>query len=333
MEEFKVQEVFTKFSNMRALVVGDAMVDSYLWGCVDRISAEAPVPIVTVQQREDRIGGAGNVSLNLQSLGATPVLVSLVGNDLKGDNFMQLLREKGLSGTGILRLDNRQTTVKTRVMSGKKQVLRVDEEVTEEIDSEVEKLVYQRIEQLINSQKFDLVMFIDYDKGMITSSLIDKIICLAQTKKLLIAVDPKKRNFNNYSGVHLFKPNFKEFKEGQGVPVEKDNIPGLLEAAEAFRKSSKQGMIFVTLSDSGVIISNGQNQDHFPAEVRDIADVSGAGDTVIAVASLCMAAGMSSQFVAQLSNLAGGLVCERSGVVPIDQEQLMREAQRMEMAP
>lgn len=332
MDSLKVQEVFAKFSNIRALVVGDAMVDSYLWGCVDRISAEAPVPIVTVQQREDRIGGAANVALNLQSLGATPVLVSLVGNDLKGESFMQLLSEKGLSDAGILRVDNRQTTVKTRVMSGKKQVLRVDEEVTEEIDSEVEDLVYQRIGKLINSQKFDLVMFIDYDKGMITPRLIDKITRLAHAQKLLIAVDPKKRNFNNYSGVHLFKPNFKEFKEGQQLPVEKDNIPGLLEAAEAFRKNSNQGMIFVTLSASGVIISNGAGSDHFPAQVRDIADVSGAGDTVIAVASLCMAAGMSSQFMAQLSNLAGGIVCERSGVVPIDQEQLMQEALRMEMA-
>ncbi len=171
MEKFKVEDVFNKFSNVRALVVGDAMVDSYLWGTVDRISSEAPIPIVTVGRQENRIGGAANVSLNLQSLGATPVLVSMVGTDPKGDIFMQLLQKSGMTDIGILRSDSRQTTVKTRIMSGRQQVVRVDEETTELILAHEEQLVFDRIESLMEQQKFDLILFVDYDKGLITKNV------------------------------------------------------------------------------------------------------------------------------------------------------------------
>ena len=329
VEKVKVDGVFNRFSRIRALVVGDAMVDSYLWGIVDRISSEAPIPIVTVSRQENRIGGAANVSLNLQSLGATPVLVSMVGNDPKGDIFMQLLQKSGMSNVGILRSDRRQTTVKTRIMSGRQQVVRVDEETDELISAHEEELVFDRIEFLVTQQDFDLVLFVDYDKGVITQSLIDKVSQLAHAKGILIAVDPKKRNFNNYSHVDLFKPNFKEFKEGLGLSVDKSDFQSILQAAEKFKEEKKLGVIFITLSELGVIISNGITQDHFPAEIRDIADVSGAGDTVIAVAGLCLAANMSTRFMAQLANLAGGLVCEKSGVVPIDRERLKTEARRI----
>jgi rfaE bifunctional protein kinase chain/domain len=332
VEKFKVEEIFNKFSNIRALVVGDAMVDSYLWGVVDRISSEAPIPIVTVGRQENRIGGAANVSLNLQSLGATPVLVSMVGNDLKGDIFMQLLQKSGMTNIGILRSDRRQTTVKTRIMSGRQQVVRVDEETAELISAYEEQLVFERIESLVEQQKFDVILFVDYDKGIITKTLIDKISQLAHSKGILIAVDPKKRNFNNYCNVDLFKPNFKEFKEGLGLSVDKTDFQSILEAADKFKQQKKLGVIFITLSELGVFISNGTSQNHFAAEIRDIADVSGAGDTVIAVASLCLAANMSTRFMAQLSNLAGGLVCEKSGVVPIDRERLKLEACKIEMS-
>ncbi len=332
VEKFKVEDVFNKFSNVRALVVGDAMVDSYLWGTVDRISSEAPIPIVTVGRQENRIGGAANVSLNLQSLGATPVLVSMVGNDPKGDIFMQLLQKSGMTDIGILRSDSRQTTVKTRIMSGRQQVVRVDEETTELILAHEEQLVFDRTESLMEQQKFDLILFVDYDKGIITKTLIESISKLARSKGILIAVDPKKRNFNNYSHVDLFKPNFKEFKEGLGFSIDKTDFQSILEAAEKFKQEKKLDVIFITLSELGVIISNGATRSHFPAEIRDIADVSGAGDTVIAVASLCLAARMPTRFMAQLSNLAGGLVCEKSGVVPIDCERLKMEACKIEMS-
>ncbi len=332
VEKLKVEEVFNKFSNIRALVVGDAMVDTYLWGTVDRISSEAPIPIVTVGRQENRIGGAANVSLNLQSLGATPVVVSMVGNDPKGDIFMQLLQKSGMTDIGILRSNRRQTTVKTRIMSGRQHVLRVDEETTELISDHEVQLVFDRIESLVEQQKFDLILFVDYDKGIITKTLIDKICQLAHSKGILIAVDPKKRNFNNYSRVDLFKPNFNEFKEGLGLSIGKTDFQSILEAADKFKQKKELGVIFITLSELGVIISNGTTQNHFPAEIRDIADVSGAGDTVIAVASLCLAANMPTRMMAQLSNLAGGLVCEKSGVVPIERERLKLEACKIEIS-
>ena len=332
MEKLKVEEVFNKFSNVKALVIGDAMVDSYLWGSVDRISSEAPIPIVSVSRQENRLGGAANVSLNLQALGATPVLVSFVGNDLKGDIFMQLLEKRKLSNAGILRSERRPTTVKTRILSGTQQVVRVDEETSDMIRPDEEDLVFHRIQSLVEQQNFDIIIFVDYDKGIITKKIIDKVTQLAHSKGILIAVDPKKRNFNNYPNVHLFKPNFKEFKEGMKLPLEKRDFQAILEAAEKFKEDKKLGIIFITLSELGVIISNGVKQNHFPAEIRDIADVSGAGDTVIAVASLCLAAGLPTKFMAQLSNLAGGLVCEKSGVVPVDSERLRVEARKIKIS-
>jgi len=237
-----------------------------------------------------------------------------------------------MSNAGMLRSDHRQTTVKTRIMSGRQQVVRVDEENADLISSAEEKLVFERIQSLVDQQSFDLILFVDYDKGIITQPLIEKVSRLARSRGILIAVDPKKRNFNSYSEVDLFKPNFKEFKEGLSLSVDKSDFQSILAAAEKFKKEKKLGVIFITLSELGVIISNGITQEHYPAEIRDIADVSGAGDTVIAVAGLCLAAGTSTQFMAQLANLAGGLVCEKSGVVPIDCERLRREARKIEMS-
>jgi len=332
VEKLKVEKVFGEFSNIKALVIGDTMVDSYMWGAVDRISSEAPIPIVVVGHQENRLGGAANVSLNLQALGATPVLVSLVGNDLKGDIFIELLEKRKLSQAGILRSDDRPTTVKTRILSGKQQVVRVDEETTDMISPEDEERVYQRVEELMEQEKFDIVIFVDYDKGIFTRSLIERLTSLAHEKGILIAVDPKKRNFNNYQHVHLFKPNLKEFRDGLELNLHKKDLEAIVAAAEQFKKEKQVDVIFITLSEMGVIISNGEMQNYFPAEIRDISDVSGAGDTVIAVASLCLATGTSTKFLAQLSNLAGGLVCEKSGVVPIDCQRLKQEARKIKFS-
>lgn len=332
VEKLKVEEVFSQFSKIRALVIGDTMVDSYMWGVVDRISSEAPIPIVVVGRQENRLGGAANVSLNLQAMGATPVLVSIIGNDLKGDTFLELLETSKMSSAGILRSSHRQTTVKTRILSGTQQVVRVDEEVSDLISPEEEELVYQRVSTLLEEQKFDVFIFVDYDKGIFTKNLIERLTALAHSKGILIAVDPKKRNFNNYKNVNLFKPNLKEFREGLELQLDKRDLKGILAAAETLKKENILNVIFITLSELGVIISNGLKQNHFPAEIRDIADVSGAGDTVIAVASLCLAVGLPTRFMAQLSNLAGGLVCEKSGVVPIDSQRLKVEARKIKIS-
>lgn len=326
-----IDQVFSKFSELKVLVIGDAMVDNYLWGKVDRISPEAPIPIVTVTKQEHRLGGAGNVSMNIQALGATPILISIIGNDEKGHIFEELMEEKKLPKQGIFIDPSRMTTVKTRIISGGQQISRVDHEVSTLIDHEFETLIYERIKIIIENEQINIVIFVDYDKGLITPWMIKNVIELAKSKKILIAADPKIRNFNNYQQVDLFKPNFKEFKEGLKLLVEKTDLEELKRVSEKFKKENQIGLLFITLSELGVFLTNGVKQNYYPAEVRDIADVSGAGDTVIAAASLCLAAGLPIPFMAQLSNLAGGLVCEKLGVVPIDPEQLKKEAKKIQI--
>jgi len=326
-----IEEFFSKFQKLNALIIGDSMVDSYLWGHVDRISPEAPVPVVTVSKQEDRLGGAGNLSVNLQAFGATPYLVSVIGDDEKGRVFTELMKENNLINDGIFVDRNRMTTVKTRIISGGQQISRVDQEISTLIDEEFEKAVFDRISHLINSRPINIVIFVDYDKGLITQSLIKNVIELAKSRNIITAADPKNRNFNNYQQVDLFKPNFKEFKDGLKLQIEKTNLEELKKISGNFKKDNQTELLFITLSELGVLVTNGVEQHYYPSEVRDIADVSGAGDTVIATASLCLAAGMPIPFMAQLSNLAGGLVCEKVGVVPIDIDQLKKEARKIQL--
>lgn len=326
-----IEQVFNKFSALNVLIIGDAMVDSYLWGKVDRISPEAPIPIVTVTKQENRLGGAGNVSLNIQALGAKPILVSIIGDDEKGRIFAELMKENKLISEGIFVDENRMTTVKTRIISGGQQISRVDQEISTLIDDEFENKIFERIRKIIDERHIHIVIFVDYDKGLITANLIKNVIKLAKSKNIITVADPKSRNFNNYQHVDLFKPNFKEFKDGLKLQIEKTDMEELKKVSEKFKSENKIGLLFITLSELGVFLTNGVHQNYYPAEVRDIADVSGAGDTVIAAASLCLAAGLPVSVMAQLSNLAGGLVCEKLGVVPIDLEQLKKEVKKIQL--
>ena len=325
MDNTEIKQIFAKFNQMRAIVIGDVMVDSYMWGKVDRMSPEAPVPIVSVTKRENRLGGAANVSLNLKALGATPILFSVIGNDEIGKTFKKLLEKRDLSSEGIFIDPQRITTVKNRIISNGQHIARVDEETSDFIEPEMEITIINAIKNLIEKNQIDVIIFVDYDKGVITPTLFKKINNLAQQKGIPTAVDPKKRNFLNYKNVSLFKPNFKEFVDGIGIPLKKGDIESLKNAADKFKRKQNFKIIFVTLSELGVFISNGVKEQYFPAEIRYIADVSGAGDTVISVASLGMAAKLQPTSMALMSNLAGGLVCEKPGVVPIDKEQLLKE--------
>lgn len=325
MENNKVKQIFEQFDKMRVIVIGDAMVDTYMWGKVERMSPEAPVPIVSVTKRENRLGGAANVSLNIQALGATPYLFSVIGGDEKGKKFRKLLEKRNLSCDGIFIDPQRNTTVKNRIISNGHHIARVDEESTAYIGSEMEITLIASIKKLIEKQQIDVIIFVDYDKGVVTPSLFQTINELALEKGIPTAVDPKKRNFHNYKNVSLFKPNFKEFVDGIGLPILKGDLEALKAAADDFKQKQNLKLIFVTLSELGVFISNGVKEQYYPAVIRYVADVSGAGDTVISVASLAMAAGLHPKVMALMSNLAGGLVCEKLGVVPIDKEQLIKE--------
>ncbi len=325
-----IREIFKSFNNLNVLIIGDVMIDSYLWGKVNRISPEAPVPIVTVKNKERRLGGAANVALNIQALGANPILCSVIGVDSEGQAFMELLKTQKLSQKGILKSRDRITTVKTRIIGNNSQLLRVDEEEeTDIILSETQQLL-TLISYIINHDKIDVIIFEDYNKGLINTKLISKVVELSKSKNIPTCVDPKKKNFNSYKGVSLFKPNLKELRDGIKLDNYIENINEIQRAVSSYRVKHKIETVLVTLAEKGVITNSRKVKEHLPAHIRSIADVSGAGDTVISVASLCRALECSDILTAAISNLSGGLVCEQIGVVPVNKEQLLEEALKLE---
>ena len=322
--------LFAEFEKKRILVVGDVMIDAYVRGKVNRVSPEAPVPIVSLDKEEDRLGGAANVALNLVALGAKPVICSVVGNDRHSKDLQRLLNEAGISGDGLVFSQDRQTTVKTRVIGNNQQLLRIDSEQTDPISPAEETALVERISELLQKD-VDALIFEDYNKGVLTPHVIHAIISEAKKHNIPTTVDPKKDNFFAYKEVTLFKPNLKELKEGLNKAVRFDptDKTSFEEAVTELESQLKNKISFVTLSEHGVFIRDGKNQHYAEAHPRTIADVSGAGDTVIAVATLCLASGVSADKIAELANIAGGLVCETSGVVPVDREQLRSEVKRL----
>lgn len=324
----KYTQLFEQFSSLKVLIIGDVMIDAYLWGNVERISPEAPVPIVQVKRRANRLGGAANVALNIKALGAEPIICSVVGNDKQADTFLDLLADANISDVGIVKSKNRVTTTKFRVIGNNAQMLRVDEEIDDELLAEDQDLFIARIQEIIENNKIDVVIFQDYDKGVISESVFKEIYKLI-SGKIPIAVDPKRRNFFHYKGVDLFKPNLKELQEATNSQFDKKDIQSLQTEVEKLQKQLNVKQLFTTLSEQGVFISeniNGNfNSELIPAHIRSITDVSGAGDTVISVASLCLALKTDKKVLAELSNLAGGLVCEELGVIPVNKEKLLKE--------
>ncbi|RUT79347.1 bifunctional heptose 7-phosphate kinase/heptose 1-phosphate adenyltransferase [Ancylomarina longa] len=326
MNQIELEQIFESFSNFNVLIIGDVMVDAYVWGKVERISPEAPVPILSCVNRENRLGGAANVALNIKSMGANPILCSVIGNDEKGKIFLDLLSEIQKEPIGITCSDHRRTTVKTRFISDNQHLIRVDEENTHELEKAIETEFILQIKNLLEKEQIHAIIFEDYDKGVITRRLIEEITNSANKLKIPVLVDPKKKHYADYKNVSLFKPNFKEFVEGSKLDLEKGDIEALYREAKHFQNKMGIEKLLITLSELGVFISNNKSYEHIPAVVREIADVSGAGDTVISVATLCLAAGMKSKDIAAMSNLAGGIVCEIPVVVPIDKNQLLQES-------
>jgi rfaE bifunctional protein kinase chain/domain len=321
-----LDKIFDKFSGLKALIVGDVMIDSYMWGKVERISPEAPVPVISITNKEIRLGGAANVAINVAALGATPLLCSVVGNDHDGKSLLDLLDSMKMDPRGIALSEDRITTVKERMLSSSQQLLRIDRETTKPLNDRDKAIIFKNAKELVNEA--DVVIFEDYDKGVLDAELIQYIIELANKKGIPTTVDPKKDNFLSYENVTLFKPNLKEIKEGLKVDFSNDDEIAIAEASLTLRNKMAVEKVFITRSEHGVYISSDHHQHFIPAHVRSISDVSGAGDTVISTASLCLALGLPDKFIAELSNLAGGLVCEHLGVVSIDKMQLLAEAKR-----
>lgn len=321
----EINKIFDRFNHQRVLVIGDVMIDAYLRGKVSRISPEAPVPIVNLEKSEDRLGGAANVALNLVSLGVKPIICSVIGNDANAKKMQFLFEENQVSTEGLILSPSRKTTVKMRVIGNNQQLLRVDDE---QIDEITKKDADQLIEAVANfiANGVDGIIFEDYNKGVLSEYLISSIIKIANENKVITVVDPKKDNFLAYKNVTMFKPNLKELKEGLNCHFDFKSEKNIFENAISLLEKHLQHKIsFVTLSEHGVFIKQNNEQHYINAHLRNIADVSGAGDTVIAVATACLIAGCSLNEIAQIANIAGGLVCEVSGVVPITKEQLINE--------
>ncbi len=326
MDTSAIQQLFNRFNDLTVLVIGDVMIDAYYFGSVDRISPEAPVPVVQVKRSENRLGGAANVALNVQSLGAKAIICSVIGDDSKGDVFRNELKSKGFSTEGIIDSPSRMTTVKTRVISSGHHLLRVDEEITSPLSPTDERNLLGCIETAIDNRKPDVIIFEDYNKGVLTPRIIDEVILMASKRKIPTTVDPKKDNFFAYKNCTLFKPNLKELREGLNVNFPKTDIEALRRAIENIESRLGNAITLVTLSELGIVVKSKDVFARVEAHQREILDVSGAGDTVISVASLALACGLNEVDMAKLSNLAGGLVCENVGVVPVDKERLLKEA-------
>jgi D-glycero-beta-D-manno-heptose-7-phosphate kinase len=325
MEDIK--KLFESFSSLKVGVIGDVMLDTYMWGKVERISPEAPVPVVSLKKQELRIGGAGNVALNIQSLGAQAFLLSVTGNDENAGKLEKLFLQNNIPTDYILKSANRVTTNKIRVISRNQQMMRLDEEITGDLESSDEKNLLKNVASFIEKEDPDVLIFEDYNKGVLTEKVIRDVIELCRKSGVITAADPKRKNFFSYQGIEIFKPNLKEVKEGLNILFDEPET-SLLETIHIELQSLlHHDVSFITLSDKGVFYQRGNRTALIPSHLRSIADVSGAGDTVIAVAALVYGATKNVHLMAEIANIAGGMVCEAVGTVAINKEQLLHECE------
>lgn len=325
MENF--QALFNQFASVKVGIIGDVMLDSYMWGEVERISPEAPVPVVTLKKKEERIGGAGNVALNLQSLGARSFIVSVTGNDAEADRLHELFNEQGIDGRYCIRSNKRITTNKTRIISRNQHMMRLDGEITTDLETDDQQRLIELFEKFIVTEKPDIVILEDYNKGLLTETVIRVVISMCREAGIITAVDPKRKNFFEYKHVDIFKPNLKEVKEALNFLFADANLHLLQDAHSQLSHLLHHRISLVTLSERGIFYQDGTVSAIIPSHLRNISDVSGAGDTVIAVASLVFAVTKNVHLMAEIANIAGGLVCEEVGTVAIDRRKLLHECE------
>ncbi len=313
--------ILKKIENQQVLIVGDVMIDRYLRGSVNRISPEAPVPVVLQKETEDRLGGAANVALNVQALGGKPFLCSVLGDDEDGALFLKMLKVHELTQVGISTSPSRRCTVKTRILGNHQQMLRIDMEDTHGLDAVEEGSLMNKVLSILAQEPIRVIILQDYNKGVLTESMIHFILQEAKQRGIFTAADPKMTNFFAFKGVDLFKPNLKEVRESTPFPVSTEN-ESLQKASDFLREKLGNRYTMLTLSEKGLFLDDGSRGKRYPTIPRNISDVSGAGDTVISIAAMALAAGLELKTVALLSNLAGGQVCESPGVVSVNRALL-----------
>jgi len=305
------------------------MLDTYWWGGVERISPEAPVPIVSLQRRETRVGGAANVALNLRALGAPTTLFAVVGTDAEAKDLNALLKAEGIDTQYIHASASRVTTNKVRIMGRNQQMMRLDHENTHDINEAESKALLEHFYAFVEKEQPALIILEDYNKGVLTKEIIEAIISYCNQKGIPTAVDPKQKNFLAYKNCTIFKPNLKEVKEGLKMEIPAIDLTNLQQVHQALQTALHHSISFITLSEHGVFFAQENKQQLIPTHIRNIADVSGAGDTVIAVASLVYAYSKDMALAAEIANIAGGLVCELVGTAPIDKNVLATEVKKL----
>lgn len=320
-----IEEVFDAFKTTRVLVLGDIMIDNYVFGRNDRISTEAPVPVFVQEKEERRLGGAGNVAINLRALGSEVTLVSVIGDDRNGGLIIQLMREADLISDYVIS-SNRVTTEKKRIIEGNTQVIRIDNEETSQISEELSKSLLESV--LSKLPEIDVLIFQDYDKGVLAEGLIREVIANCKELSIPVVVDPKEDNYFNYKGATLFKPNLREFEKAHHVLKLGDENELIATAQNCIRELGCD-LLLLTLSGDGLLITDSVNSERIPGVQISLVDVSGAGDTVVAVAALCSSMGLSISLVGQIANEAGALVCEQHGVVSVNKETLMQRVSHL----
>ncbi len=321
----RLNELKKKFSGLKIAVIGDLMLDCYYWGSVKRISPEAPVPVVEVDNEFYRFGGAANVAYNLIKLGAYPLPFGVIGSDNFGSIFSSLLAEANISSDYLVCDETRPTTAKTRILAHNQHVLRIDKESTTSISRDIQAKLLRKFEESIDD--IDGIILQDYNKGVLTPSLIKKIIAIANKKNKLITVDPKFHNFFSYKNVSVFKPNRKEAEDVLGMKIRTSQ--DVTEAGKKLLVKLNAKHVLLTLGEGGIaVFEKGKEEKRMPTKARKVSDVSGAGDTVISTLTVALAAGANIYEASFLANYAAGIVCEEPGIVPIEIDKLFEVVEK-----
>ncbi len=324
--EQRIKNLFDGFAGKRIAVVGDLMVDSYYWGTVSRVSPEAPVPVVDVISESVRLGGAANVANNIQTLGGTPILVGLIGDDHPGQMFLDLMKQQNLNHEGIVTDISRPTTIKTRVIAHSQHVVRIDNESKADCPDQLQHRIIDAVKYKIH--ELDGIILEDYNKGVITKDTIHEIVAVARKYGKIVTADPKFNNFFEYNNVTVFKPNKREAEEAIGTRIRTED--DVLRAGERLLSALQADNVLMTRGEEGMTLfeKNGE-VSHMQTLATNVQDVSGAGDTVISTLTMALTGGASIREAAQLANCAASVVVGAVGIVPIQADQLMESALRL----
>ena len=315
-----LRTVREKAASINAMVIGDAMIDRYITGHVDRISPEAPVPVLIHHSTTQKAGGAANVALNLSAWGCKTSLIGMIGHDINGTDLRSLLDKHHIAHHLFVE-SQRPTTVKTRVVASTHHLMRIDEESSQYLDADKEDEAFKFISKVLSEEKPDLIILADYNKGFLTQRIISLIINYGRTHNAFVAVDPKEKNFESYTGANLFKPNLREANHAAHKQLMESD---LLPFSDERRSGMEIDVFAITLGGNGIFLLDDTGHEFVqPVKMIDVVDVCGAGDAVICALALARMSGLDLKKSGGLANLTGAYVCSHSGVVTIDPKELL----------